>query len=97
MLSSCTVALNVRSLGCAKLRPLLIASVNARRGIAALRDIERAVYLDFIVDVAIQGCNLEHQTTGHPRTSIMYPVQDLTESGLVPNSVPQPLAKAAST
>ena len=60
MLSSWIVALNIRSLRCTKSRPLLIAEVTDIRGIVALDDIERAVYLDSIVDVAIQGCNLEH-------------------------------------
>ena len=71
--------------------------MTAIRGIAAHKDIERAVYSDSIVDVAIHGYNLEHQITGQPMTSTMKPVQDLTESGFVPCSVPHPLAKATST
>ena len=66
-------------------------------GISAQRAIDRAVYSDSMVDVAIETCKFEHHTTEHPMTSIMYRVLDLTESGLVPCSVPQPHAKAAST
>ena len=69
----------------------------AINGIAAQRAIDREVYSNSMVNVAIETCNLEHHTTEHPMTSIMYPVLDLTESGLVPYSVPQPYAKAAST
>ena len=36
------------------------------RVIADGKDIERAVYSDSIVDVAMHGCNLEHQNTGQP-------------------------------
>ena len=67
------------------------------REIAASNDIESAVYSDFIVDVAMHGCSLEHQMTGQPMTSSIKPVQDLSESGFVPCSLPQPLVKAAST
>ena len=63
----------------------------------ALSDIERAVYSASMVEVAIQGWSLEHQTTGHPISSMTYPVRDLTDSGFVPSSVPQPLAKSEST
>jgi hypothetical protein len=97
MLSLCTVALKVSSFLEVKLRPLLIEVVTFSSGIAARSATESAVYSDSIVDVAIHGCNLEHHITEHPMTSMMNPVQDFTESGLDPNSIPQPLAKAAST
>ena len=67
------------------------------REIAARKDIKRALYSDYIVDVAMHGCNLEHQITGQPMTSTMKPVRDLTESGLFPCSMPHLLVKAAST
>jgi hypothetical protein len=96
-LSSWTAALKVRSLVAVNLRPSLIDLVTSRRGMAARSAMDNAVYSDSIVDVAIQGCNLEHHITEQPITSIIKPVLDFTESGFVPSSVPQPLAKAAST
>ena len=66
-------------------------------GIAAQRAIERAVYSDSMVDVAMDTCNLEHHTTKHPMTSMIYPVLDLTKSGLMPCRVPHPHAKTAPT
>ena len=67
------------------------------REIAAPKDIERAVYLDSIVDVTMYGCNLEHKIMGQPITSTIKPVQDLQELGFIPCSVLHSLAKAAST
>jgi hypothetical protein len=77
--------------------PLATALVTAMRGIAARSAMERAVYSDSIVLVAIVDCNLDTQSTGQPATSIMWPVQDLTDSGFVPHSDPHPHAKAALT
>jgi hypothetical protein len=82
------VALNVSSLGVVNLSPLFMAVVTSIKGIAALKAIDSAVYSDSIVDVAMHGCNLEHHSTPHPMTSIIYPVRDLTESGSVPTLVP---------
>ena len=67
------------------------------RRIDARQDIERALYSDSIVDVAMHGCKLEHQITGQPMPSTIKPVRDLTESGFIPCSVPYPLTKAVST
>jgi hypothetical protein len=71
-----------------KLSLLLIDVVTVMSGIAAQSAIDSAVYTDSMVEVAMQGCNLEHHITEHPMTSTIYPVRDLTESGFVPNSVP---------
>ena len=68
-----------------------------RNGIVALRDMESAVCLASIVEVAMQGWSLEHQITGQLINSVTNPVLDLTDSGLHPSSVPQPLAKSEST
>ena len=78
-------------------RLLLMVLDTAINGIAAQRAIDIAVYSDSMMDIAIETCSFEHYTTEHPMTSIMQPVLDLTESGLVPCSVPQPHAKAALT
>ena len=75
----------------------MIALATDMKGMVAQRAMERAVYSASMVEVAMQGCNLEHQTTGHPISSMIYPVLDFTESGFVPSSVPQPLAKSEST
>ena len=69
----------------------------AKKGIVARRDMERSVYSASMVEVAMHGWSLEHQITGHPMSSIIYPVLDFTESGLDPISVPHPLAKSEST
>ena len=69
----------------------------AKKGIVAQRDIERAVYSASMVEVAMQGCILEHQITGYPMSSMRYPVLDFTDSGFVPILVPQPLAKSELT
>ena len=58
---------------------------------------DRAMHSDSTVLVAMVDCNLDTHKTRHPASSIMYPVQDLTESGLVANSIDQLLANAAST
>ena len=76
---------------------MLIAVDTATSRKLARRAIERAVNSDSVVDVAIDTCNSELHTTKHPMTSIMCPVLDLTESGLVPYSVPKPHAKVALT
>ena len=68
-----------------------------RNGIVALRDMESAVCSASIVEVAMHGWSLEHQITGQLINSITNPVLDLTDSGLHPSSVPQPLAKSEST
>ena len=77
-----------------KYKTLLITSVTAMRGIATRKDIERALYSDSILYVAMHVCNLKHQMIGQPMTSGMKPVRDLTGLGFVPCSIPHPLAKA---
>ena len=47
------------------------AFITAISGIAARRAIDRAVYSNSMVDVAIETCSFEHHTTEHPMTSIM--------------------------
>jgi len=80
ILSSWRVAQNVISLSASSPRPRVMAFATASSGIVALRAIDSAVYSDSIVEVAMQVCDFEHQTsTEHPITSMMYPVLDLTE------------------
>ena len=69
------------------------------RGIAARKAIDNAVYSDsIVVDVVLRyRVVIWNTSTLYPITSMMYPVQDLTESGFVPSLVPRPLANAAST
>ena len=98
ILSSCRVALKLRNLSLLKPSPSLTEVDTSKGTMAAQRAIGSAVYYDSMVEVAIEVCNFEHQTTKHPITSMMYPVWDLTDSGfLVPYLVPQPQAKAMST
>jgi hypothetical protein len=70
-LSSCTVALKVRIWSRVKTKPFATALVTAIRDIVAQSAMERAVYSDSIVPVAIVDCNLDTQRTGQPATSMM--------------------------
>ena len=70
-LSSCTAALKVRNRSLLRPISLLIDVNTVIIGMAARRAIGSAMYSDSMVDVAIEACNLEHQTTEHSIISMM--------------------------
>ena len=97
ILSLYTVALNVNSLCLVNLRPFVAHSIMERSGIADRSACESVIYSDSVVLVAIVICIVDTHSTGQLAISIMYAVQDLTQSGFALFSTPQPQANAVST
>ena len=97
ILSSCAVALNVSSFCLVNLSPFVALLITERRGIADQSTIDRAVYSDSIVLVAIVICIHDTHSTGQLAISRIFLEQDLTLLGFALHSSPQPQAKAEST
>lgn len=75
---------------------LVTLSMTARRGITQ-RDIDKILYSDSTVLVVVMTCIVHTQRIGQLGISVIFPVQDVKESGLAPDLLLQPQAKAAST
>ena len=90
ILSSWMVATNVNFFCLVKLSPFVAQSITARSGIAAWHAWDSAVYSDSIVLVAIVDYMTNTRKTGQLAILMIYPVRDLTQSGLALHSTPQP-------